>query len=116
MIEFYERYKKSFESQGVNVDRGVVMSGCFRSNKPTLQRTMIPEVDSNFSKHPTMELIKEKEYARKSMIRKLQIRELVERKIDDMSYSYFNMSTYSGLMYDEYFNYKTKSDAFSIAA
>ena len=63
----------------------------------------------------SIKLTKDKEYAIKTLIKKLQIRTLVECKVDEMVYSHFNMDTDPDFPYDEYFNCNSKSDAFTIA-
>lgn len=58
MSEFYHYNKKLFTDNKVFVDRNVVLSGCFRSNKETLQQTMIPEMESEIAGLPSMAKIK----------------------------------------------------------
>lgn len=71
-MEFYHKYSNIFKSQRFDLDRGVIMDGCFKSNKATIQRSMIPETDSKFSGLPSMNLIKTKSDAIKTVIKKLQ--------------------------------------------
>lgn len=37
-MEFYHKYSDIFKSQGFDLDRGIIVDGCFRSNKTTIQR------------------------------------------------------------------------------
>lgn len=115
MMEFYHENKDVFDSCGVNVDDTVVIGGCFKSNKTTLQRTMIPELESEFTGLPSMRLIKEKSNAIKAVIRKLQIEQLADCTIDDIKFSRFNLDTYAGFCYKEYLNLSTKREALPYA-
>lgn len=80
MSEFYNLNKELFDKNNIFVDQSVTMSGCFRSNKVTLQRTMIPdeEFDCEITGLPTMEKIKNFKNPIKSAIRKLRITQLAK--------------------------------------
>lgn len=119
MNEFYSLNRDLFDKNEIFVDKNVVMGGCFKSNKPTLQRTMIPEEDVFNSGLPSMKAIKEYGPAIKIAIRKLQIEELAECEIDDIKMTSFNSKTYPGFHLSEYFGHKDKEsasiDAYNIA-
>lgn len=115
MMEFYHNHKEVFQESGVDVDKAVVINGCFKSNKETLQRTMIPQFSSEFSSYPSMKLIKKKSSAIKSVIRKLKITQLAKCEKLDMIDSNFNLDTYPGFTYAEYLKLKTKRDALPVA-
>lgn len=115
MIEFYHQHKTAFDEFGVDVDKAVVINGCFKTNKITLQRTMIPETNSEFAGLPSMKLIKKKEVAVKSLIRKLKIPQLPKASVDEIADCSFNLRTFPGFHYKEYFNCNTKSEALNIA-
>lgn len=115
MIEFYEQNKSLFKEFNVDVDKAVVINGCFKTNKITLQRTMIPETNSEFAGLPSMKLIKKKEVAIKSVIRKLKIPQLPKASVEDISNCTFNLKTFPGFHYKEYFNCDTKEKALDIA-
>lgn len=115
MIEFYEMHKDIFDSFGVNVSNSIVINGCFKSNKETLQRTMIPETDSIFAGLPSMNLIRMKSEAIKTAIRKLKIVKLDKCIKSDLITSSFNMKSFPGFTYREYFNCKNKEEALPIA-
>ena len=115
-IEFYHNHSEVFNSLGYNIDKTIVVNGCFKTNKETIQRTMIPEVKSEFSGHPSMSLIKKKKEAIKTVIRKLKIRQLAKCEAEDMFNSNFNMETYPGFTYSEYLKIKKKKDAIPIAS
>lgn len=115
MFEFFHTRKKYFEEFGVDIDKSIIVNGCFKTNKEVLQRTMCPEVESVFSSQPSLELIKKKEFAIKTMIRKLRIPQLAKCKKDDMSTSYFDLKTYPGFSYKEYLGFETKEEALDVA-
>lgn len=114
MFECYHLNKKIFKNSDVLVDRSVSMTGCFKSNKITLQRTMIPETSSGTSL-PSMASIKMYSKAIKTAIRKLNIKTLSKCKKEDMNYLSFNKNTYPGFYYDKYHDCKTKLEASGIA-
>lgn len=45
-IEYYNLNKSDFDAYGINIDRSIIACGCFKTNKNTLQQTMIPEISS----------------------------------------------------------------------
>lgn len=115
MIEFYEEYKPLFKEFEVDVSKALIVNGCFKTNKITLQRTMIPETNSEFAGLPSMSLIKKKEFAIKSIIRKLRIPQLPKASIEDTSSCSFNLNTFPGFHYKEYFDCNDKRSALDIA-
>lgn len=115
MIDFYYSYQDSFNDNEVDVSRGVVMNGCFRSNKETLQRQMIPEIDCEFANHPTMALIRKKKKAIKTVIRKLRIKQLPNCELEDMKFSKFKVNKYSGFSFDKYLWLRSKEKSSDVA-
>lgn len=113
--EFYHAHKPIFDKIGVNVDDSIVVSGCFKTNKSTLQRTMIPKEQNSFSGLPSIHTILKKSKAIKSVIRKLKIPQLPSCNINDLTSSKFNMETYPGFTYYEYLGHKNKLEALSDA-
>lgn len=111
MSQFYHLNKPLFDSHKVFVDKNVVMSGCFKSNKVTLQRTMIPEILNDVSTLPTFKSIKVFDKAISIAIRKLKISQQAKVFKDDMLLSSFKGDTYPGFRYKEYFNQKNKNEA-----
>ena len=112
MTQFYQSL---FDEAGVDVDKSVTMSGCFKSNKITLQRTAIPNVQSDFSGLPTINKILKFSNAVRSTIRKLRITKIPTSTIDDLKYVAYNTNTFPGFYYKEYLNLKTKGEASEIA-
>ncbi len=110
MTECYHLNKEIFDSNDVFVDRSVTMTGCFKSNKVTLQRTMIPETTKGCEK-PNMESIKKYEKAIKATIRKLKIKTLSKCEIDDMDYLSFNKNTYPGFYLSNYESCTNKGES-----
>lgn len=115
MIEVYHKNANYFNELGINLDNGIIADGCFKTNKQTLQRTMIPESNSEYAGYPSMSLIRKMKSSIKSTIRKLDICQLAKVEECDLHFSSFNMKTYPGFYYSEYCNHKTKRDAVSIA-
>jgi hypothetical protein len=111
MSEFYHLNDDLFKKNDVLVDNNVIMGGCFKSNKVTLQRTMIPEEQVANSGLPSMETIKIFSKSVKSAIRKLQIVELAECEIDDLTLTSFNKDTFPGFHLNSYRGHKNKLDA-----
>ena len=42
-MEYYHIHKRNFKRLSVDLDKNVIAEGCFKTNKETLQRTMIPD-------------------------------------------------------------------------
>lgn len=108
-------HKPILEEFGIDIDKVVTINGCFKTNKSTLQRTMIPPSNSKFSSRPNLKLLLKKEIAIKAAIRKLKIPTLCKCEIDDIQTSKFNMNTYAGFTYDEYLQKPTKREAINDA-
>jgi hypothetical protein len=111
MSEFYNLNKELFDKNEVFVDRNVIMGGCFKSNKTTLQRTMIAEEKVFNSGLPSMKAIKKFGPSVKTAIRKLQIEELGECFSEDLKLTAFNANTFPGFHLSEYFGHKNKNEA-----
>jgi hypothetical protein len=115
LSEFSHLHKPVLDELGIDVDKIVTINGCFKTNKSTLQRTMIPPTYSKFSGRPCVKIIKKKELSIKSAIRKLKIPQLSKCELDDIYLSKFNLKTYAGFTYDEYLNLPTKKEALNEA-
>lgn len=111
MSQFYNFNKPLFDNNKVFVDRNVVMSGCFKSNKVTLQRTMIPDINNDVSGLPSFKSIKVFDKAISIAIRKLKIVQQAKVLKEDILLTSFKSSTYPGFRYKEYYNQKTKDEA-----
>lgn len=115
LCEFAEVHANVLNEFNIDPNKIVVINGCFKTNRSTLQRTMIPDTSSPFSNRPSLNLIKKKELAIKSAIRKLKISKLAKCNMDDMRTSSFNLETYAGFTFDEYLNKPLKRDALNDA-
>jgi hypothetical protein len=111
MAEFYWLNKELFDVAGVNVADSVTMKGCFKSNKLSIQRTMVPDTDSIMSGLPDMSKVKLFSKAIRTCIRKLKIVTLAKCTKDDMLSTSFNPKTFPGFHLYEYFDHKNKRDA-----
>lgn len=114
-VNFYHRNKEVFDKYDIKVDKSIVMNGCFKSNKATLQKTMTPDFPNRFSAHPTMALIKERKVAHKTAIRKLNITTLPKCERDDMLLSNFNLETYPGFTQKEVLGCENKRKSVDIS-
>jgi hypothetical protein len=115
MSEFYHLNDELFKACDVDVDQNVVMGGCFKSNKETLQRTMVPDIECEVSGLPSMSKIKIFESAIKSAIRKLKISELGKCFEEDLNLTAFNSKTFPGFHLNAYMGHKDKASAASDA-
>lgn len=115
MTEFYHLNSDLFLKYDVNVSENIILSGCFKTNKSTLQSTMIPETDVDVAGLPTMATIKKFSSSVKNVIRKLKIEELAKCEIDDLNLTSFNKETFPGFHYANYYGHKNKEEAASIA-
>lgn len=115
MSEFYHLNDELFKTCDVAVDQNVVMGGCFKSNKETLQRTMIPDIECEVSGLPSMSKIKIFESAIKSAIRKLKIVELAKCFEEDLDLTAFNSETFPGFHLNAFMGHKNKGEAASDA-
>ena len=75
---------------------------------------MIPEIQSNFSGHLSMQLIKEKKKAISNIIRKPLINTLLKYDIDSIDATNFDLSIFPGFTYSEYLVNKNTSEAFAV--
>lgn len=110
--EAYHLNKELFNEAGVYVEKNVVMSGCFKSNKVTLQKTMIPDVKTEMSGLPSMKKIKVFKNCVKNTIRKLKIEQLHTNTVDDISNLSFNQKTFPGFHLNAYFNFRNKGESY----
>jgi hypothetical protein len=115
MSEFYHYNKDLFVDNNIFVDKNVTMGGCFKSNKETLQRTMVPDIICPTSGLPTFGKIMKFSSSIKSAIRKLKIRRLAKCSIEDLDFVSYSKKTYPGFTYKEYFDFETKEKAASAA-
>jgi hypothetical protein len=115
MSQFYNLNKKLFYKFNVLVDKNVTMSGCFKSNKVTFQRTMISEIESDMSGLPRMSKIKVFKNSLKSTIHKLKIIQLTKCYKEDMLVTSFNGKSFSGVSYKEYYTFESKEEGAEVA-
>jgi hypothetical protein len=111
MMEVFYKNKELFSNFDVDVNRGIIADGCFKTNKTILQRTMVPDTESFLNGLPNMSTIKLFKKTIKSTIRKLKIPVLAPADKDDMKFSRFDKNTYPGFFYKEYLNLSTKEKA-----
>jgi hypothetical protein len=103
--------KKLFHKSNILVDKNVTMSGCFKSNKVTLQITTISDIESDTSGLPRMSKIKVFKNSIKSTIRKLKIIQPAKCYKEYMLVTSFNGKSFSEVSYKEYYILKVSKKA-----
>lgn len=111
---FFNYNRSLFESNEVDLDKAVVVSGCFDTNRVTLQRTAIPECDEwDATSIPTKESIAPLKKAIKATVRKMRIEILNSPRFDDVLNCKFNENTKPGFTADNVLRKRRKKDAIS---
>lgn len=73
-LEYYHQHKFDLDKYGIKVDKSIVVGGCFKTNKETLQRTMTPQKDTILLQYPNNKIFKKLYPAVKILLRKFQIK------------------------------------------
>lgn len=76
---------------------------------------MIPDVNLDVTKFPSLRTIKKFNKAAKIVIRKLRIEQIERATVEDIKYQKFSPETYAGFHYENYLNCKKKKEAFKDA-
>jgi hypothetical protein len=114
-IKFY-KHREIFKEYDCNVDKCVIIKGCYHTNFTTLQRQMIPEVEGDFSKYPTYESINEFLPSVKVLFRKMKNVETLETQYEDcMLDTLVSIKKKPGHRYEECFKFKNKEEATEVA-
>lgn len=118
---FWHKFGKNFSNLTkdidlIDVDKAIVVDGCFLTNKVTLQKTMIPEVDKG-NEYPVYykDLDADTKATINHCIRKLRLPDLSPCKLSDMYISNVNYDTKPGFRYEEYLQLDYKREALSLA-
>lgn len=114
-LEYYHQHSADFNKFGINVDKSIVVGGCFKTNKETLQRTMTPDKNTLLSQYPNNKIFKKLFPAVRILLRKLKIKTIDASCIDDMVLFPYNKDTYAGFTYDKYLHKRTKGECFNDA-
>jgi hypothetical protein len=113
--EYYHQHSVDFDHFNVNVDRSIVVGGCFKTNRETLQRTMTPDSDTCFSKYPSNKMLEKIYPAVRILLRKMQISTIPKSNKEDMVLYPYNKNSYPGFTYDKYLHKSKKSECFNEA-
>lgn len=112
----YHKYIDIFKEYGIDVDKCIIIEGCYDTNIHTLERTMNPENIGEFSKHPDKVNMKKLEAAVKVTLRKLSMYEINE--IPDFDYVYgtlIGVNKKPGYRYEECHCLQTKAASLPFA-
>lgn len=99
---FYNHFQDVFDDYEVDVDRNVVVQGCWETNRHTLQRQMIPESHGDFTATDETMDIRALDRHVRNVLRKLKISLLPKVQKNDMLFCSFNLDAYAGFKYDNY--------------
>lgn len=111
MFELYNLYRDEFDEFDCHLDDIIIIEGCFETNKVTLQRTMIPQVDTDATKMPTIDYISKFDNVIRAIFRKLRINQLACPSIASFYNVHYNKETLPGFHYVEHLGHRTKKDA-----
>lgn len=111
--EFYNKFKECFEDLEVDVNKNVVVSGNYETNRHTLQDTAIPSIEPDDNTlYPTIELFESFKPSIMATVRKLAITQLSSCVVDDIDNCYFDPSTQPGFTQQKLCKKHTKQDAY----
>lgn len=109
---FFHMNKTFFLQNEVDLDKAVIVDGCFDTNREVLQRTAIPEVeDDTCLELPSVENIKPLKKAIKATIRKLRIELISSPRFDDVLNCKFNKDTKPGFCSEHILKHKSKQES-----
>lgn len=69
----YHQFKKVMDEFNIDINKCIIVEGCYRTNVHTLRRTMSPDVKGEFSKYPTDDNIRKLDDAARVVLRKLKM-------------------------------------------
>ena len=49
---FFHANTKLFDSNGIDLDKAVIVNGCYDTNRVTLERTAVPQIGDTFATQP----------------------------------------------------------------
>ncbi len=112
----YHQFKNVMSKYEIDLDKCVIIEGCYRTNIHTLQRTMIPEKQGEFSQHPSKENIQKLEDAARVALRKLKMYYInYIPSFEDVRNSEISITKKPGYRYEECFMLKNKEEALPFA-
>jgi hypothetical protein len=111
----YYKYEDIFTENEVDVPRTVIVEGCWKTNKYTLDRQMNPEVKGEFTDHPTAENMASFDKTVKVVLRKLKIKVQETCTFTDVSFCEISKDKKPGFRYEECLSMLTKQQALPTA-
>lgn len=116
-FDFYNQNKKVFDNYEVDLNKNVVVSGCFDTNKHTIQATAIPKDVSEANKRlPTFDDFLYYKKQIMSVVRKLKIKEIGMPTFEESLNSHFRAESQPGFLQYHINGIKTKRKAFKTSS
>lgn len=109
----YALNQEIFDEFDVNINKCVVVNGCYETNRQTLKRQLIPiSKDGDFFKYPTMDNLSQFDESVKALFRKVKQLGIIETQIfSDIFSTQVSPLKKPGFRFEEEFQYKTKKEA-----
>jgi hypothetical protein len=102
-----------FQNYEIDIDKNVIINGCFDTNKHTLQKSAVSEdVCYEMSKLPTYEQFKSHKKAIMTVVRKMKIETIGCPRFEDCLMSHFKVDSQPGFTQFMINKNKTKKSAF----
>lgn len=112
----FHKHKEVFEEFKINVDKCVIIDGCYETNCHTIQKQMVPEEVGKFSEYPNLDGVSFLFPTIKAVFRKLrQIGRFQKQEFDDVYNTEISVKKKPGMRYEECYKYKTKEEALETA-
>lgn len=112
----YASFKKHFDLFGVDVDKCVIIEGCYSSNMHTLQRTMTFDKNLSYNKYPNSYNIGKFDNAVRAMFRKFKMYGVLPtQSFDDVYETEIGLNKKPGYRFEECFRMLTKGEALPYA-
>jgi hypothetical protein len=108
----YQKHLSVFENFNINVDKCVIIDGCYDTNLHTLQRQMTPDETGIFSEYPNRSNLEDLLPTIKVVLRKLKrIGILRTCSFDDVFETEISVDKKPGMRYEECLKQRTKKEA-----
>lgn len=113
----YAQNKDIFDSFECDVEKAIIINGCYHSNKYTLIRQLTPEnLDGDHYLYPNIENLQKFDDSIRVLLRKIKNYETIEQfSIDDMLDCEFDGAKKPGYTYEEEFGLNTKEESVQAA-
>lgn len=113
----YAQNKELFDLFECDVEKAIIINGCYHSNKHTLIRQLTPEnLNGDHYLHPSIENLTNFDDTIRVLLRKIKTYDMIEQfSIDDMLNCEFDGAKKPGYTYEEEFGLNTKEESVEIA-